>query len=216
MNIFEIILLIGSYLLGSVPFGHLMVKKKKGINICQIGSGSDGATAIARELGKEYGRIVLLLDIFKGFLVTALAFIFFRYNLWIVGLAIAAVVAGHVRSIFLGFKGGKGVATFIGVVISLLPFCFTQFHHPWTYAGILMVLAGWLTVHKIRRQMGLSSLLLMGLLILYFGLLALFTDFSDYIILVGFIAAIAIFIFYNHRGNWRRIKQGKEPTTDLI
>jgi len=216
MSIIEFFVILGAYLLGSVPTGHLIVKKIKGIDIRNTGSGSTGATNVNRQLGRDWGRAVLILDALKGFLVATFVLIFFRFNLWVAGLAIFFVVLGHVYPVFLKFRGGKGVATFVGVLIPILVLCLGGFPHPWTYGAIAGVVMGWVIVYKLRKQMGLSSLFLMALVILYFGGLTAFTEFSAYSTLTIFITLLALFIIYNHRENWRRLWRSQEPKTDLI
>ncbi len=216
MDIYGVMMLVSAYLIGSISPGYRVVKKLKNIDIRTTGSGATGATNVNRQLGKTWGRIILILDLLKGFLVTTLALIFFRHNPWIVGSAISLVVLGHAYPVFLKFKGGKGVATFLGVLLPVLVLCFEEFPHPWTYGAILGVTACWLTVHKLRKKMGLSSLFLMSLIIIYFGGLTIFTGFSVYSYLTLVITAIALFIMYKHRENWIRLWKRQEPETDLL
>lgn len=216
MSIQGILLLLSAYLIGSIPSGYLIVKKLKGIDVRTTGSGVIGATNVSRVLGKGWGRTVLVLDFFKGFVVATLALIFFRSNPWIVAFAISFVVLGHIYPVFLKFRGGKGVATFLGVVMPILIICFGEFPHPWTYGAILLVAAIWLVVHKSKKKMGLSNLFLMALIILYFGGLTIFTGFSAYFHLTLTITTIALFITYKHRENWIRLWRKKEPDTDLL
>ncbi|MEM7436393.1 MAG: glycerol-3-phosphate 1-O-acyltransferase PlsY [Myxococcota bacterium] len=113
-------LMIGAYLLGSVSFA-LLAAKRRGIDLRSVGSGNLGATNVGRALGKPTGRVVMLLDIAKGFVPTAVA----RFALelpwpWITGVGLAAAV-GHVFPIWHGFRGGKGAATSGGVLLGALP-----------------------------------------------------------------------------------------------
>jgi len=209
----EFLLLLGSYLIGSIPTGHLIVKKMKGVDIRNIGSHSTGATNVNRILGKNWGRAVMIIDVLKGFLIAILSLLS-GFNLWIVGMAILLVVVGHTFPVFIKFKGGKGVATFLGILISLLIFCFVEFPHPWTYGAMVIVVISWIIVHKSRKMMGLSSLFLMPLIIFYFAGLTIFVNFSLTLTIV--MTIICLFIVYNHRENWRRLWRGKESKTDLI
>jgi glycerol-3-phosphate acyltransferase PlsY len=211
----EIFLILGAYLLGSIPFGHLITKKLKGIDVRKVGSGSTGATNINRVLGKNWGLAVLIMDVLKGFIVASIALIF-GFNLLASGLAIFSVVLGHTYSVFIRFKGGKGVATFLGTLIPILIFCLIQFPHLWTYLGLIAVITGWIIVHKLKKRMGLSSLFLMPLLILYFSGLSAFTNFSSFFTLVIFIVLVALLVIYNHRENWKRLWRREEPETDLL
>ena len=208
MTAYQVLLLLGSYLVGSIPVGYLIVREKKGIDIRTKGSGVTGATNVSRELGNTWGRIVAILDGLKGFLASAVAIFFFWSDLWIVGLTILVVVSGHVFPVWLKFKGGKGVATFIGSLLPVLVFYFASFHHPWTYTGFAVILIGFIVVHKLRRMMGLSSISLMVLIILYFFGVSLY---SQLFIFTIFIVLTALFIIYNHRENLVRIWNGKEP-----
>ncbi len=209
MTAYQVLLLLGSYLVGSIPVGYLIVRKKKGIDIRTKGSGVTGATNVSRELGKTWGRIVAILDGLKGFVASAVAIFFFWGNFWIVGLTILAAVGGHVFPVWLKFNGGKGVATFIGSLLPVLVFYFANFHHPWTYAGFAAILIGFIIVHKLRRMMGLSSISLMVLIILYFFGVSLYTQL---LIFTVFIVLTALFVIYNHRENLVRIWNRKEPS----
>jgi len=122
-------LALGAYLLGSVPFG-LVIGKLKGVDIREHGSGNIGATNAMRVLGKKLGIVCFLLDVLKGSLPVAIAGATLGYAsgdalssadafVW-VGIGIASVL-GHMFSIFLGFKGGKGVATGFGVLLAIWP-----------------------------------------------------------------------------------------------
>ncbi len=115
----------GAYLLGAVPFGKLLARMVAQIDITQRGSRNIGATNVARELGLKWGLLTLALDVLKGLLP-----VLFFYNTCFTGdfksqIALAVVslapLAGHQFSIFLGFKGGKGVATALGVYLALSP-----------------------------------------------------------------------------------------------
>ncbi|MBD2165805.1 glycerol-3-phosphate 1-O-acyltransferase PlsY [Calothrix membranacea FACHB-236] len=129
------VVLLVAYLLGSFPTGYIAVKQLKGIDIREVGSGSTGATNVLRTLGKGPGAFVLLIDCLKGILAIALIYQLFHlapvYNLipstvdeklwqpWLVTLAGFAVVLGHSKSIFLGFSGGKSVATGLGTLLAI-------------------------------------------------------------------------------------------------
>lgn len=111
---------IAAYLLGSVSFG-LIIARRRGVDLRTIGSGNIGATNAGRALGKPTGRLVMVLDMLKGFVPVALA----RYALdlpwpWITAVGLAAAV-GHVFPIWYGFRGGKGAATSGGVLLGALP-----------------------------------------------------------------------------------------------
>src|SRR5664279_4812600 len=114
-----------AYLLGAIPFGYLLVKWKTGADVRAAGSGNIGATNVMRTTGRAAGILTLLLDIAKGF---AAVWIAGRLTgpdpeqtaLWM-SVAALAVMAGHAYPVFLGFKGGKAVASFIGAFLRLSP-----------------------------------------------------------------------------------------------
>ena len=124
---FDLIIQLGltvvlAYLIGSIPTGYLIVKSKTGYDIRTIGSGSTGATNVKRVLGKKWFFIVLLLDALKGASPVILAKIFVSVgaNIGLAPvLAAIAVIVGHSKSCFLGFKGGKSVASGVGTILAL-------------------------------------------------------------------------------------------------
>lgn len=114
------VLTIAAYLFGSISFG-LIFAKRRGVDLRSIGSGNIGATNVGRALGKQTGRLVLVLDMLKGFVPVALAR--WAFDLpwpWITAVGLAAAL-GHVFPIWYGFRGGKGVATSGGVLLAALP-----------------------------------------------------------------------------------------------
>ncbi|HEU4595397.1 MAG TPA: glycerol-3-phosphate 1-O-acyltransferase PlsY [Pyrinomonadaceae bacterium] len=118
------LLVLLAYLLGSIPFGYLIVRVRGGGDVRESGSGGTGATNVTRRAGKWAGVLTLVLDALKGLLAVVVA----RWmvggeagvNWWVVAAALAAV-AGHVFPVWLGFRGGKGVATGLGVFLGLAP-----------------------------------------------------------------------------------------------
>ena len=115
------ILFLCSFLLGAVPFGLIIGKLAKGIDIRQYGSGNIGTTNVIRIFGPVWGSIVFVLDVLKGFVPTYIALKLNLSSDWFVVLAGALAVFGHTFSPFLKFKGGKGVATSLGLIIGLSP-----------------------------------------------------------------------------------------------
>lgn len=119
-----ILVIIGAYLLGSIPFGYLIVRASSGADVRQIGSGGTGATNVSRRAGKAAGLVTLLLDAGKGAVAVAVAIWLGGpgYSAsWVVSAAALAVIAGHCFPIWLGLRGGKGVATAVGVFLVLAP-----------------------------------------------------------------------------------------------
>ena len=123
MRLIAFLLVTASYLVGAVPFG-LLLSRSSGVDIRTRGSGNIGATNVARLLGKKMGILTLLLDVAKGFLpmfTTALVIGGGPDRNLIIALSGAASVIGHMYPLYLGFKGGKGVATGLGVFLYLAP-----------------------------------------------------------------------------------------------
>jgi glycerol-3-phosphate acyltransferase PlsY len=122
MNILSILLILSSYLIGAIPFG-LALSRNSGIDIRKEGSKNIGATNVARLLGKKMGLLTLLCDIAKGFFpICAAALICKGENAnLLIALCGAATVIGHMFPVYLGFKGGKGVATGLGIFLFLSP-----------------------------------------------------------------------------------------------
>ena len=118
------LILIAAYLIGSIPFGYLIVRFAKGADVRESGSGGTGATNVSRRAGKVAGVVTLLLDALKGALAVLLARWLltgdFGINWWVAAAAILAI-CGHCFPVWLGFRGGKGVATGVGVFLSLYP-----------------------------------------------------------------------------------------------
>lgn len=119
-----VLVLIAAYLLGSIPFGYLIVRASVGADVRESGSGGTGATNVSRRAGKSAGVITLLLDALKGAIAVLLARWLltddFGINWWVAAAAVLAVF-GHCFPVWLGFRGGKGVATGLGVFLSLSP-----------------------------------------------------------------------------------------------
>jgi glycerol-3-phosphate acyltransferase PlsY len=119
-----VLVLMAAYLLGSIPFGYLIVRAKEGTDVRETGSGGTGATNVTRRAGKLAGVVTLLLDAAKGAMAVALARWMvapdFGVNWWVAAASILAV-AGHIFPVWLRFRGGKGVATGVGVFLALAP-----------------------------------------------------------------------------------------------
>lgn len=196
----ELILLLISFFLGAVPFGYLVAKKKKNIDIRNYGSGNIGATNVFRVVGKSWGILVFSLDFLKGFLVPFSVFVLYgleveAYFFIVLG---AAAVLGHNWTPFLKFKGGKGVATSLGVLTALsFPFLVLGWILPLT----LLV---WLAVFKFSKMVSLASLLA-GFV---FFLLVFFS--AELVELKIFAFLLFLFILFRHKKNIKMIFKGKE------
>ena len=194
-----IILLIVSYLLGSIPFGFITARLVKRIDIRQHGSGNIGATNVFRVVGKGWGRVVFVCDFLKGALAPLLmiAFIPAASNTAIL-LSAIAVVCGHNWTIFLNFKGGKGVATTIGAMAGL-GFIFP---HLWTM--LLISLIGWIVIFKITRYVSIAS---MGSSALFFLLSLVFNVVIEVKV---FSLLLLVFIVIRHKSNIKNLIAKKE------
>jgi glycerol-3-phosphate acyltransferase PlsY len=188
--------ILTAYLLGSIPFGKLIAKRVARINITQRGSGNIGATNVARELGITWGLVTLLLDMLKGFLP---AFFYAHYILQagiefetcLSAIGLGALL-GHQFSIFMRFRGGKGVATAIGIYLVISPL-----------ACLITVIVFILTVYK-WDFVSLGSMLAA---IVMPVLLALFGK-SQPLVTTSII--VAALICFKHKGNIKRLFKGEE------
>jgi glycerol-3-phosphate acyltransferase PlsY len=198
-----------AYLVGSIPFG-LLVGLAKGVDPRAAGSGNIGATNLGRLLGGKFFAIVFTLDLLKGMLpvVAAGAMLRFRATSWqeyLLWLSVgAAAIVGHMFSIFLKFKGGKGVATSAGVLLGVFPY--------FTLPGMVAV-AVWGIVFQASRYVSLASIVgAIAFPLAYFGVgLALgWPVLGDQWPLLGFATLIPAMIVYKHRGNIARLRAGTE------
>ncbi len=198
-------LLLGAYLLGSIPTAVWWGKKYYGIDVREFGSGNAGATNTFRVLGKRAGIPVLFIDIIKGTLAVSLAFLspfVFDTNEFVtleLGLGIAALV-GHVFPVFAGFRGGKGVATIMGVVICLTPIT------------SLFVLGVFLIVLMATKYVSLSSMMA-GLSFPIFLNLVLKNQNQTLMIFSLFVAVLLII---THKKNISRLLKRQESKVNLF
>ncbi len=194
MNIFfEILTIILSYFLGAVPFGLIFSRLFSGVDVRTVGSGNIGATNVLRASGKKAAILTLLADCLKG-LVPVLAVKLLFHDDVATLLAGAASVLGHNFPIYLGFKGGKGVATSYGVVLAAAP-----------VTG-LICLCAWLIAALVWRYSSLSALISFAFYpALTFGLHG---ESKPLGLLSLFIFGM---IYYRHRENIKRLIAGTEP-----
>ena len=189
------ITLILAYIIGSIPTGYLIVKAKTGQDIRTVGSGSTGATNVKRVLGKKWFFTVMLLDAFKGALPVILASLFVTrgvsYGIAPV-LAAIAVIIGHSKSCFLGFKGGKSVASGIGTILAL----------NLTVGAVIAIVWGIITYTTKYVSVGSMIALIISPFLMYF--------FGSPIAYVGYCLLGAIYIVYLHRENIGRLIAGNE------
>jgi glycerol-3-phosphate acyltransferase PlsY len=199
MNPFLIIAI--AYALGSIPFGYLIVQALAGADIRESGSGGTGATNVSRRAGKPAGLITLILDVLKGAFGVLLARWFTPGEElgWTVAVTGIAVVVGHIFPIWLGFRGGKGVATAVGVFLVLAPLNLVV-------AGLVFFCTILLT-----RYVSLASILASVSLLLFTWLQRQFgaTYYRGDMILISAVV-IAILIIFAHRANIGRLIRGTE------
>ena len=190
---------LGAYLLGSVSFSYLIVKAKEGMDVRTVGSGNAGATNVLRASGKGPAVAVLLLDVTKGVLAVVVTRLL-QATPPVVGAAAVAVVLGHVFPVFLGFRGGKGVATSAGALGAPAP------------AVMLLALVVFVALVYWKRYVSLGSIVAAS----SFPLLAWTGRRMGWIAsgdpwLIAASAAIALIVVVKHRTNLRRLLQGVEP-----
>lgn len=194
-----------SYILGSIPTAYIFVRLLKGVDIRNFGSGNVGATNAFRLLGKGAGITVLILDMLKGFLAAAILgdFVVLKTNILseeAIRMIFSLVcVCGHNWTIFLRFRGGKGIATSFGILIGL-----SSRIHGFGFVLGLVVLV-WLLVFSISRIVSISSVLA-GISLPVF--IVIFKH-SNLLVILSFI--LSILVVLRHKANLIRLFQGKEP-----
>jgi len=184
-----------SYLLGSIPFGYLLVRIFHGEDVRQSGSGNIGATNVSRK-SPLLGVMTLLLDALKGFAAVALTRRLFPGPSWLLGLAALAALIGHCFPLWLKFRGGKGVATGVGAFLPLVP------------KSILVVVCIFIAVFAIFRYVALASILAAALFPLTAWLLEPYRATPA---MLAFMAVASLLIVVRHHGNIRRLIAGTEP-----
>lgn len=181
---------VAGYLLGSIPFGYLVSKYWKGINILEYGSGNIGFTNVLRTIGWRPAAVVLAGDICKGALAT---WIGLKTGGQVLGiLSGSAALLGHSFSVFLHFRGGKLVASGLGVLLVLSP------------KAALVAACVWLLTVFITRYVSLASIL--AAISLFPSMFIL----GESVQMKLFLGLAAIFVIYRHRGNIQKLIKGQE------
>ena len=191
-----LIFVIISYLLGSLPNG-LYVANLKGIDIRNEGSKNTGATNVFRVMGAKFGILVLILDALKGFIPLFIAEKFGVTGNSLVLIGITAVI-GHTFSPFLNFKGGKGVATRLGIFLYLAPI------------PMLITLLMFFVVVGITKYVSLGSVLASVMLPLLILFIPVNEKLGNKVIVFIISALLGSYIIYKHRANIQRLKNGTE------
>jgi glycerol-3-phosphate acyltransferase PlsY len=187
----RIIVAIVAYLIGSIPFGYLIVRGKLGADIRETGSGGTGATNVSRRAGKVAGVVTLVLDALKGSAAVLIA-IRLTHSDWLVAAAAVAVLVGHIFPVWLGFRGGKGVATGAGVFLVLAPLAVLC-------AGVLF-----LAIVVSTRYVSLGSMIGAATIPVFVWLLS-----DSHPLLIAAVLG-ALLIVFAHRGNIGRLAHGTE------
>ncbi len=199
---YYIVIAIVAYLIGSISFSVILSKKMAGFDVRQKGSGNAGSTNVLRTVGKKAAILTLICDILKGVVAILIAVLIGNIakdvdKAFLVQIAAIAVVIGHTFPIFFGFKGGKGVATSLGVLLII----------NWQIGVICLVFA--LVIMALTRMVSAGSVtaaILYPVLTLFIG--------KEYYIVSGnyfiFSVIMALIIAFNHRSNISRILNGTE------
>jgi acyl phosphate:glycerol-3-phosphate acyltransferase len=201
INYLTVIVVVLTYLIGSIPTSVWVGKWFYGVDVRNFGSGNAGTTNTIRVLGPKAGIPVFIIDVMKGYLAVGLAYFCKKdfgshnefYAFFKMILAFVAVF-GHVLPVFAGFKGGKGIATSLGVVISLLP------------GGALVSFAVFMIVLLITHYVSMGS---MAASIVFPFVSYFIFDCNEWAYIV-FSIVVVIFIFFTHRKNIGRLRKGEE------
>ena len=188
-----VLVLIIAYLIGSIPFGYLIVRAKGGGDVRETGSGGTGATNVSRRAGRAAGIVTLILDALKGAMAVIIAQLMSNTD-WLLSAAAVAVIVGHLFPIWLGFRGGKGVATGVGAFLVVAPLAVAC-------AVVIFVVAVGLT-----KYVSLGSILAVASIPLFVWS---FVGPSPPFLTAA--VAGALLVIFAHRGNIVRILAGTEP-----
>ncbi len=195
-----LLILAIAYLIGSIPSGYLIVRAKEGGDVRETGSGGTGATNVSRRGGKGAGVLTLIMDVIKGVLAVFLARFLsdglFPSADWTIALAGVVAVLGHIFPVWLRFRGGKGVATALGVFLMLSP------------AVVLIGLIVFAITFALMRYVSLASLVMLCSI----AIANLFLMVFDPLELPDAVAAILIagLVVFAHRANIQRLMAGTE------
>jgi len=199
-----LLILAIAYLIGSIPSGYLIVRAKEGGDVRETGSGGTGATNVSRRAGKGAGIFTLIMDVIKGVLAVFLARFLsdglFPSADWTIAVAGVVAVLGHIFPVWLRFRGGKGVATALGVFLMLSP------------AVVLIGLIVFAITLALTRYVSLASLVMLCSI----AIASLFLMVLDPLELPDAVAAILIagLVVFAHRANIQRLMAGTESKFD--
>ncbi|HKL12024.1 MAG TPA: glycerol-3-phosphate 1-O-acyltransferase PlsY, partial [Halanaerobiales bacterium] len=175
--------------------GYIFGMRFAGKDIRNFGSGNVGATNVARVAGYKVGLLVAILDIAKGYVAVLIAqyFLLPEYSMVFVFAAVLLAIIGHNWSVFLSFKGGKGVATSVGIILRLFPY------------SLLILVIVWIVMILLTKMVSVGSIL--GAISLPISVAFLYSTDSSYII---FSTIITLLVIFSHRSNIKRIIKGNE------
>ena len=207
-----ILIVILSYLVGSIPNSIIITKLVKGVDIRDYGSGNAGGTNVSRVLGKKYGILVIILDALKGAIAVVLIARLYLGNFpfhnstpfddftLVQIIAGVAAVVGHIWTIFAGFKGGKGIATGLGVLISIITL------------DMLIGLVVFIAVVGISRYVSLGSISAAVSIpaIMFIRKNIFHAQVTGYSTVLPFTILLALLVIYTHRENLKRVFAGQE------
>ena len=202
----EFLLIITAYLIGSIPTALLISRKYFGIDIREYGSGNMGATNAFRILGSKFGTIIMVLDVLKGMLAVGLFYLLpfyvsneFERTNFMIALGLSAVI-GHIFPVFADFKGGKGVATLLGMILAIQPYVAL------TCIGVFLI------VLFLTRYVSLSSIL--GAVMLPICVLWIWNE--DELTYRIFALLVAIMVIITHQKNITRLIKGAENRVPIL
>ena len=197
----KIIFVLIAYLLGSIPYGYLLIKYvfTSGEDVRQVGSGGIGATNVTRRAGRTAGLITYFLDVAKGVAAVMLMRLVAGDDYFWIGAAAVAAICGHIFPVFLGFRGGKGVATGVGVYLALAPY------------SVLTTLVLWAIIVYFTRYVSLGSIIATAAVplwtLLFYGLLQPSPHLKA-LVIIGIIGCALIVA--KHHENINRLIHGTE------
>jgi glycerol-3-phosphate acyltransferase PlsY len=189
----KILYVIFAYLCGSIPFAYIFAKVVGEVDIRKVGSGNPGTTNVLRSVGAGAAVATFVADVLKGFIPVYFAKLVYGSSSYLMLIAVAvSAIAGHMFTIFLNFKGGKGVATGLGVFLAIMPLpsiiAFGIF-------GLVFIFSGYVALGSICSALSLP-------------LVSYLLGYSIKVIIFSF--AVAMLIVYKHKVNIKRLKEGSE------
>ena len=202
--LYKVLIVLLAYLIGSIPTAYVLFRIKRGDDIRKYGSGNVGGTNVIRTLGTSWGLMTIILDVIKGFIPVLISYLLYPTDLILVAVVSVVTVLGHSFPVYIKFKGGKAIATSLGVIIgiSVLPFVVSPL---WLkILPIFIILGTWGIVFAIFRIVSLGSMVA-----------AVITPISFFVTRYPWVIVIAAFFwglitFLNHWENLKRLARGEE------